>query len=217
MTNTHSTIRRFTALLILTASLTTPAFAQRLGVSVGYSRMAGDIGSLVSNEGITLRAGAEVNPGATFRFGLEAGMDLYNQNRQLGSLPCDHPAGGTATCYFDSRNRDTGLSLAAIVRAGPNTGPVRPYVLAGFGILGVRTGTSTLANDSTGTRLPNFEHGGAHYFGAFMAPMGGGVMFRPAGSPISAGLEARMTPMRYGHEGNHTISWSPSLALTVRW
>lgn len=217
MTTPHSIAWRLTALIVLTASLTTPAFAQRLGVSVGYSRMNGDIGSLVSNEGIAVRVGAELNPGSTFRFGVEAGMDRYNQNRQLSPIPCDHPAGGTATCHFDSRDRDTGLSLAAIVRAGPNTGRVRPYVLAGFGVLGVRTRTSTLARDSTGTRLPNFESDGAHYFGAFMAPLGGGVMFRPAESPISVGLEARMTPLRYGNEDNHTISWSPSLVLSVRW
>lgn len=216
MTKPHSTARRLTTLIVLTASLTTPGFAQRLGVSVGYSRMTGDIGSLDSNEGITVRVGAELNPGSMFRFGVEAGMDRYNKNRQLSPIPCEHPAGGTATCYFDSRDRDTGLSLAAIVRAGPNTGRVRPYVLAGLGVLGVRTGTSTLVSDSTGTRLPNFEHGGAHYFGAFIAPLGGGVMFRPAESPISVGLEARMTPLRYGHEGNHTISWSPSLVLSVR-
>jgi hypothetical protein len=217
MTKSHSITRRLTTLIVLTASLTTPGFAQRLGVSVGYSRMTGDIGSLVSNEGITVRAGAELNPGSTLQFGIEAGMDRYNQNRQLSPIPCDHPAGGTATCHFDSRDRDTGLSLAVIVRAGPNTGLVRPYVLAGFGVLGVRTRSSTLARDSTGTRLPNFESDDTHYFGAFMAPLGGGVLFRPAESPISVGLEARMTPMRYGHEGNHTISWSPSLALTVRW
>ena len=119
--------------------------------------MTGDIGSLNSNEGITVRAGAELNPNSTFRVGVEAGMDLLNANRQLSWIPCEHPAGGTATCYFDSRDRDIGLSLAAIVRAGPNTGRVRPYVLAGFGVLGVRTRSRTLVNDSTGASLTSFD------------------------------------------------------------
>src|SRR5687767_6483927 len=58
--------------LILTTALSTPALAQRLGVSVGHSRMTGRIGNFDSNEGTTLRVGAELNPNSLFRVGFEA-------------------------------------------------------------------------------------------------------------------------------------------------
>jgi len=209
--------KTLTALAILTASLAAPAFAQRLGVSVGYSRMTGEIGSLNSNEGMTFRAGAELNPGSTIRFGVEAGMDRLNQNRQFTQTTCVHPAGGTATCYFDSRDRDTGWSLALTARAGPRAGPVRPYILAGLGALSVRTRSRFTATDSTGAHLGNFEFDGTFSDGALPAPLGAGVLFRPAGSPIGVGIEARMTPLLYGYDGGPWLSWNPSVALTVRW
>lgn len=151
MTNT------LTALLALTGALTTPGFAQHLGVSVGYARMTGLIGGQNSSEGVAVRVGAELNPRSIFRLGVEAGMDRLNENRAFAETPCLHPAGGTATCYLSSRERDTGWSLALTLRAGPNTGQVRPYVLAGLGVLSVRTRGSTVATDSTGAHLPNFE------------------------------------------------------------
>lgn len=217
MTSPHSTAQRLTALLILTAALTTPAFAQRLGVSVGYSRMTGRIGSLDSNEGITLRAGAELNPGSTFRFGVEAGLDRLNENRRFSQSSCLHPAGGTATCYFNSRDRDSGWSLAALLRGGPNTGQVRPYVLAGLGVVSTRTRSSSTVTDSTGAHLPNFEFDGTSSDGALMAPLGGGVLFRPARSPIGVGIEARITPILHNYSGGPMLEWSPSLVLSVRW
>ncbi len=205
------------ALTILTASLTAPAFAQRLGVSVGYSRMTGQIGSLDSNEGITVRAGAELNPHSTVRFGVEAGMDRLNQNRQFTQTTCLHPAGGTATCYFTSRDRDTGWSLALTLRGGPKAGQVRPYILAGLGVLSVRTRSIAEAIDSTGAHLTNFEFDGTHSDGALIAPLGAGILVRAAGSPVGVGIEARMTPLLYSYDGGPWLSWNPSLALTVRF
>jgi opacity protein-like surface antigen len=203
--------------MFLTASLVAPATAQRLGVSVGYSRMTGQIGSLESNEGITLRAGAELNPRSTIRFGVEAGMDRLNQNRQFTQTTCVHPAGGTATCYFNSRDRDTGWSLALTVRGGRKAGQVRPYILAGLGVLSVRTRSRFTATDSTGAHLTNFEFDGTHSDGALTAPLGAGVLFRPAGLPVGVGIEARMTPLLSGYDGGPLFSWNPSLALTVRF
>jgi hypothetical protein len=217
MTKTHSRARRLTAQIFLTASLAAPAFAQRLGVSVGYSRMTGQIGNLESNEGIALRAGAELNPRSLFRFGVEAGMDRLNENRRFTQTTCLHPAGGTATCFFNSRDRDTGWSFAVTVRAGPTAGQVRPYLLAGLGALSVRTRSRSTVTDSTGAHLTNFEFDGTHSDGAIAAPLGAGVLFRPAGSPVGVGIEARMTPLLYSYDGGPWLSWNPSLVLSVRW
>lgn len=217
MTNAYFTARRLPVLIVLTASLSTPAFAQRLGVSVGYSRITGRIGDLNSNEGITLRAGAELNPNSTVRFGVEAGMDRLNEHRRFTQTSCFHPAGGTATCSFNSRDRDTGWSFAATLRAGPKAGHVRPYVLAGLGVLSTRTRSSSTATDSTGAHLPNFEFDGTSSDGALMAPLGGGVLFRPAGSPIGVGIETRIIPILHNYSGGPMLEWSPSLVLSVRW
>ena len=204
-------------LFALAALVSSTASAQRLGVSVGYSRMTGQLGNLDSNEGIAVRVGAELNPRSLFRLGVEAGMERLNENRRFIQTSCLHPAGGTATCYFNSRDRDTGWSLAAILRAGPTAGRVRPYVLAGLGILSVRTRSSNVATDSTGAHLTNFEFEGTSSDGAFIVPLGAGVLFRPGGSPIGVGIEARVTPLFHSYSGGPTINWSPSLALTVRW
>jgi hypothetical protein len=216
MTNTDSIARRLTALIVLTASLSTPGFAQRLGVSVGYSRMTGEIGSLASNEGIAVRVGAELNPRSIFRVGVEAGMDRHNEHSGSALISCLHPAGGTATCYFNSRERDTGWSLAAILRAGPNAGQIRPYVLVGLGFLSVRARSKSTATDSTGAHLTNFEFDGTRSESVYAAPLGGGVLFRPSGSPIGVGIEARMTPLLYSYDGGR-IGVSPSLVMIVRW
>lgn len=206
-----------TILLALATLASSSASAQRLGVSVGYSRMTGQIGNLDSSEGISVRVGAELNPGSTVRFGVEVGMDRLNENRRFTQTTCFHPAGGTATCYFNSRDRDTGWSLAATARVGPKQGQVRPYLLVGLGALSVRTRSSATATDSTGAHLTNFEFEGTHSDGAIMAPLGAGVLFRPAGSPIGVGLEGRLTPMLHNYSGGMMIEWSPSLALTVRF
>jgi opacity protein-like surface antigen len=179
--------------------------------------MTGQIGSRDSNEGITVRAGAELNPRSTVRFGVEAGMDRLNENRQFTQTTCLHPAGGTATCYFNSRDRDTGWSLALTLRAGPKVGQVRPYILAGLGVLSVRTRSSSVATDSTGAHLTNFEFDGSFSDGAIAAPLGAGILVRAAGSPVGVGIEARMTPLLYGYDGGPWLSWNPSLALTVRF
>jgi hypothetical protein len=217
MTKTHSTTRLLTALIVLTATLTAPGFAQRLGVSVGYSRMTGQVGNPDSNEGIALRAGAELNPGSTVRFGVEAGMDRLNESRRSGQTTCVHPAGGTATCYFNSRDRDTGGSFALTLRAGPKAGQVRPYILAGLGVLSVRTRSRFTATDSTGAHLTNFEFDGTQSDGALAAPLGAGVLFRPAGSAVGVGIEARMTPLLNGYDGGPGFTWNPSVVLSVRW
>lgn len=216
MTKTHSRARRLAALILLTASLAAPAFAQRFGVSAGYTRMPGPIGKRESNEGLAFRVGAELNPGSVVRFGFEAGMDRLNEDRLLGQTSCVHPAGGLATCYFDSRNRDTGWSLAAVLRAGPAAGQVRPYILAGLGAMSVRTRSRDQVTDSTGAHLTNFEFDGTTSDAALVAPLGAGVLFRPSGSPIGVGLEARVSPLFYSYSGGPWISWSPSVALTVR-
>lgn len=210
-------MKNLIALAVLTVLTATPASAQRLGVSVGYSRMTGQIGSPDSDEGVALRVGAELNPGSLVRFGLEAGMDRLNQNRRFTSTTCIHPAGGTATCNFNSSDRDIGWSFAATLRAGPRTGQVRPYILAGLGALSVRTRSRAEATDSTGAHLTNFEFDGSFSDFALIAPLGAGLLFRPAGSPIGFGLEARMTPLLSGYDGGPQITWNPSVALTVRW
>jgi hypothetical protein len=204
-------------LLALATLASSSASAQRLGVSVGYSRIPGQIGHYFSNEGIAVRAGAELNPGSIFRVGVEAGMDRLNESRQFSQISCLHPAGGTATCYFNSRNRDTGWSFAAILRAGPKSGRVRPYILAGLGVMSVRTRGSSMVTDSTGAHLTNFEFDGTSSDGALMAPLGAGVLFRPAGSPVGIGIEARLTPLLHNYSGGPMLEWSPSLALIVRW
>jgi opacity protein-like surface antigen len=210
-------MKKLTALILLSASLTAPASAQRLGVSVGYSRMTGPIGNQDSDEGITVHAGAELNPGSLVRFGVEAGLDRLNENRRFFATTCFHPAGGMATCYFNSRDRDTGWSLGTTARVGPKQGQVRPYLLAGLGVLSVRTRSTSTATDSTGAHLTNFEFDGSHSDGALIAPLGAGVLFRPAGSPVGVGIEARMTPLLYGYDGGPWLSWNPSVALTVRF
>ncbi len=204
-------------LLALLALLSSRASAQRLGVSVGYTHMPGPIGKRESNEGLAFRVGAELNPGSVVRFGFEAGIDRLNEDRRLSQTSCVHPAGGTATCVFDSRNRDVGWSLAAVLRAGPAAGQVRPYILAGLGAMSVRTRSRDVVTDSTGAHLTNFEFDGSSSDGALMAPLGAGVLFRPAGSPIGVGLEARVSPLFYSYSGGPWLSWSPSLALTVRF
>ena len=93
---------------------------------------------------------------------------------------------------------------------------VRPYVLVGLGFLSVRARSRSTATDSTGAHLTNFEFDGTRSEGVYVAPLGGGVLFRPAGSPIGVGIEARMTPMLYSYDGGR-IGVSPSLMLIVRW
>ena len=203
-------------LLALATLASSTASAQRFGLSVGYSRIPGRIGDANSNEGIGVRAGFELNPGSVVRFGFEAGVDRLNENRRFTQTSCFHPAGGTATCYFDSRDRDTGLSLAAILRAGPNAGTVRPYALVGLQAMSVRTRGRSEVTDSTGAHLPNFEFDGTSTDGVLGAPLGLGVLFRPAGSPLGIGVEGRLTPMLHNYSGGMMIEWGPSLALTVR-
>ena len=154
MRKTHGILIALAALLPSTAS------AQRFGVSVGYTRIPGRIGDVNSNEGIGFRAGVELNPGSRFRVGLEAGVDRLNEVQRSSQTSCIHPAGGTATCHFSSRDRDTGLSLSAILRAGPNTGTVRPYALLGLQVMSVRRRGSQVVTDSTGAHLTNFEFEG---------------------------------------------------------
>jgi hypothetical protein len=124
--------------------------------------------------------GVELNPGSTVRFGVEVGIDRLNEARQFTQITCFHPAGGTATCSFDARDRDIGWSLAAIARIGPKAGQVRPYLLAGLGALSVRDRSRVTVTDSTGARLTNFEFDGTTTDGAIAAPLGAGVLFRPA-------------------------------------
>lgn len=205
-----------TILLALVTLAASTASAQRFGLSVGYTRIPGRIGDFNSNEGIGVRAGFELNPSSRFRFGFEAGVDRLNESRRFSQSSCFHPSGGTATCNFDSRDRDTGLSLSAILRAGPNAGTVRPYALLGFQALSVRTRGRSVVTDSTGAHLTNFEFDGTSTDGVLGAPLGLGVLFRPAGSPISIGVEGRLTPMLHNYSGGMMIEWSPSLALTVR-
>lgn len=206
-----------TILLALAALASSTASAQRLGLSVGYSRIPGRIGDFNSNEGIGVRAGFELNPRSRFRFGFEAGMDRLNESRRFSETTCFHPAGGTATCHFDSRDRDIGLSIAAILRAGPNAGTVRPYALLGLEAMSVRTRSRQVVTDSTGAHLTNFEFEGTATDGVLGAPLGLGVLFRPAGSPVGIGVEGRLTPMLHNYSGGLMIEWSPSLALTVRF
>ena len=203
-------------LLALATLASSTASAQRFGLSVGYSRIPGRIGDANSNEGIGVRAGFELNPGSVGRFGVDAGVDRLNENRRFTQTSCFHPAGGTATCYFDSRDRDTGLSLAAILRAGPNAGTVRPYALVGLQAMSGRTRGRSVVTDSTGAHLPNFEFDGTSTDGVLGAPLGLGVLFRPAGSPLGIGVEGRLTPMLHNYSGGMMIEWSPSLALAVR-
>lgn len=205
-----------TILLALATLISSPASAQRLGLSVGYSRIPGPIGDANSNEGIGVRVGVELNPRSVVRFGFEAGIDRLNENRRFTQISCFHPAGGTATCYFDSRERDTGLSLVAILRAGPNAGTLRPYALLGLEVMSVRTRGRSVVTDSTGAHLPNFEFNGTTTDGVLGAPLGLGVLFRPAGSPLGIGVEGRLTPMLHNYSGGMMIEWSKSLALTVR-
>ena len=209
-------MRKTHILLALLALAPSTASAQRFGLSVGYTRIPGRIGYLFSNEGLGLRAGIELNPRSIVRFGFEAGIDRLNASGGFSQSTCVHPAGGTATCHFDSRNRDTGLSLSAILRAGPNGGTVRPYALVGLEAMSVRTRSSQVVTDSTGAHLTNFEFDGTTTDGALGAPLGLGVLFRPGGSPFGVGLEGRLTPMLHNYSGGMMIEWSPSLALTVR-
>lgn len=204
-------------LLALAALAPSTASAQRLGVSVGYTRISGRIGNLDSDKGIGLRAGVELNPRSIFRFGFEAGMDRLNESHRVFQTSCIHPAGGTATCTFDSSDRDIALSLSAILRAGPNTGTVRPYALLGVQVMSVRTRSRSVVTDSTGAHLTNFEFDGTFTDGVFGAPLGLGVLSRPAGSPLGIGLEGRLTPMVHNYSGGMMMEWSPSLALTVRF
>jgi hypothetical protein len=210
-------MRKTHSILLALALVSSRASAQRLGVSVGYSRMTGEIGSLDSNEGVALRVGAELNPRSIVRFGVEAGMDRLNETHQFTQITCLHPAGGTATCYSNSRDRDTGWSLALTLWAGPKAGQVRPYILAGLGVLSVRTRSRSETTDSTGAHLTNFEFDGTRSDGAITAPLGAGVLFQPAGSPVGVGIEARMTPLLYSYDGGPWLSWNPSLVLSVRW
>ena len=205
-----------TILLALATLACSTASAQRLGLSVGYSRIPGRIGDANSNEGIGIRAGFELNPRSVLRFGFEAGFDRLNESRRFTQTSCFHPAGGTATCYFDSRDRDTGLSLAAILRAGPNAGTVRPYALLGLEAMSVRTRGRQIVTDSTGAHLTNFEFDGTTTDGVLGAPLGLGVLFRPAGSPLGIGVEGRLTPMLHNYSGGMMIEWGKSLALTVQ-
>lgn len=212
-----SKLQCITRLLALAALLPTPAAAQRFGLAVGFVRMPGQIGNFDSDEGLALRLGAELNPKSVLRFGFEAGVDRLNQYRSFSQVSCLNPAGGTATCYFNSRSRDTGWSLSAILRAGPTTGSVRPYALLGVQLLSVRSKSSVVASDNTGARLPNFEYDAGTADGVLGAPLGAGLLFRPAGSPIGVSIEGRITPLLHSYSGGPALNWSPSLVLGVRW
>lgn len=217
MTTTRRSFRFLAPLLGLALSLPLPAAAQRFGVAVGYSRMTGQIGSSQSDEGLAVRAGVDLNPGSVIRFGFEAGMERQNEARWTSQSACVLPGGGQGTCHFDSRERDTGWSLAALLRAGPRSGTLRPYALAGVQFLTVRTHGRAVVTDGSGAHLPNFEYDATYGDDALGTPLGAGLLVRPRGSPIAVMLEGRTTVLLHNYSGGMQLDWSPSLVLGIRF
>ena len=194
-----------------------PARAQQFGVTAGYVKMSGRIGDSRSDQGIAARLGLHLGVRRLIGLRFEVGVDRLNEYFSEGNSSCLLPGGGTGTCFFKNWTRDVGLSANAIATIQARTGKATPYVLAGLGILSVRTHGRAEARDSAGNRLSNFEFDGTSTDGALLGHLGVGVAISPWQSRLALTLEGRATAVLHNYSGGPYLDTSPSIVAGVRW
>lgn len=201
------------ALLLVSAAQLS---AQRLSISGGYSSMPGRIGSRESDRGPLLRVGVDLRTASRLSWTIEGQMERHNESRRTSTSTCVLPGGGNGNCHFTSSDRDNTWSLGSVLRYEVASGAVRPYALAGVGMLWVRTKGSTVAVDDAGTVLTNFSYDGSSTDGAAQLHLGGGVSVRPEGFPVTVLVEARATRLLYNYSGGLQWGWNPTIVVGIR-
>lgn len=191
--------------------------SQQVSVAAGYTSMPGRLGHVRSDNGPALRVGVDLLGGRVLTWTLEGGVDRLNAVRDETTLSCIVQGGATDTCTFTSRQRDTGLSLASIFRLHLGTGPVRPYLLAGFGYLRVRSPYREETFDSGGNLLPNFSGAGVQGDDTLQGHLGGGLLIQPGGQGIGVTVEGRATSVFSNYSGGLQQNWSPALLVGLRF
>ena len=214
MNNTNGVALLLAGALLLAAP---PAQSQQFGVTAGYVKMSGRIGDSRSDHGIAARLGLHLGVRRLIGLRFEVGVDRLNEHFSEGNSSCILPGGGTGSCFFKNWNRDLGLSANAIATIQARTGKATPYVLAGLGVLSVRTHGRTEARDSDGNRLSNFEFDGTTTDGALLGHLGVGVAISPWQSRLALMLEGRATAVLHNYSGGLVLDSSPSLVAGVRW
>lgn len=195
-----------------------PAESQQVGVAAGYVRMPGRIGDSRSDHGLASRLGVYLGASSLIGVGFEIGFDRLNQDFSESSSPaCLLPGGGTGPCFFKSWTRDLGLSISAIAKLQTRVGRTTPYVLAGLGVMKVRTQQRSEARDENGNRLPNFEFDGSFGDGALLGHLGAGIALTPGQGRLALTLEGRTSMLIHNYSGGIQSDVSPSIVIGVRW
>jgi len=214
--DTNNRVAMLLAGLIMLAAV--PAESQQIGVTAGYVKMPGRIGDTRSDQGIAARLGLHLGVRRLIGLRFEVGVDRLNEHFSETSNPsCLLPGGGTGACFFRSWTRDLGLSANAIATIQARTGKATPYVLAGLGVLSVRTHQRAEARDIDGNRLPNFEFDGTTTDGALLGHLGAGVAISPGQGRLALTLEGRATAVLHDYSGGLFLDTSPSIVVGVRW
>jgi len=209
------------AALLFAGAVTWPAAAarsQQIGAAAGYVSMPGRIGDSRSDHGVAGRAGLYLGARSLIGVGFEIEYDRLNQIFSEFAEPnCVLPGGGTGACFFQTWNRDVGLSASVIPRLQTRVGKALPYVLAGLGVLSVREYSRTEARDAAGNRLPNFEFDGSSTDGALLGHLGAGVALWPGQGRLAILIEGRTSLVLHNYSGGMQLDRSPSLVVGARW
>lgn len=190
---------------------------QQVRLAVGYNEMPGRLGHVRSDHGPSLRAGVDVLGGRVLTWTIEGGIDRLNEVREQFTISCVLPGGGVGPCTFKRRARDTGLSLASIFRLHAGAGAVRPYALAGFGYLRVRSPYQEEAFDPAGNPLPNFSGEGVQGDDALEGHLGGGLLIKPGNLPFGIMVEGRAIGVISNYSGGFQSNWRPLVLVGVRF
>jgi hypothetical protein len=190
-----------------------PLAAQEFSAGLGYASVTGRIGDFNSNKGPAIRLGINFPSGAHVSFGIEGGLDFFDQARYTATQSCLLPGGGTDQCFFDSRYRDQGRSLSGQVRFILPGERLSPYLMLGLGILSTRTHTKSRATDSQGNDLPNFATDGHSSDDAIQGPIGAGLVIGARGARMRLVVEGRATPLLHNYSGGMQFDVGKSATL----
>ena len=207
--------QRAEALALLGFLAAAPLAAQEFSAGVGYASVTGRIGDVNSTHGPALRLGVNFPSGSHVIFGIEGGLDFFDEARYTATQSCLLPGGGTDQCFFDSRYRDRGRSLTGQIRFVLPGERVSPYLLLGLGILSTRTHTKSSATDSQGNDLPNFAIDGHSNDDAIQGPIGAGLVIGARGTRIRIVVEGRATPLLHNYSGGMQLDVGKSATVGV--
>ena len=206
---------RTSASLLATLAAAVPLAAQEISAGLGYASVTGRIGDPNSTNGPAIRLGVNFPSGSHIVFGIEGGLDFFDEVRYTATQSCLLPGGGTDQCFFDSRYRDRGRSLTGQVRFVLPGERVSPYLMLGLGILSTRTHTKSRATDSQGNELPNFATDGHSNDDAIQGPLGAGIVIGARSARIRIVVEGRATPLLHNYSGGMQLDVGKSATVGV--